>query len=115
METMSQPTADGQPEKNRQETGNIETISTPTTGNPSLFQNGLSASDYLGSLLGIDSKMDGLSIEPSQLLPSEREPETCEESSKPLVIDLFSGSFGWSAGFVSEGYRSIGFDILHED
>lgn len=33
---------------------------------------------------------------------------------KPLVIDLFCGSFGWSAGFLLEGYRSIGFDIAHE-
>ena len=32
----------------------------------------------------------------------------------PLVIDLFCGSFGWSAGFIAEGWRSIGFDIAHE-
>jgi hypothetical protein len=30
---------------------------------------------------------------------------------KPLVIDLFCGRFGWSKGFLSEGYRSIGFDL----
>ena len=34
--------------------------------------------------------------------------------SRPLVIDLFCGSFGWSAGFIAEGWRSIGFDIAHE-
>lgn len=34
---------------------------------------------------------------------------------KPLVIDLFCGMFGWSAGFLANGYRSVGFDILHED
>lgn len=33
---------------------------------------------------------------------------------RPLVIELFAGSFGWGAGFVAEGWRSIGFDILHE-
>ena len=32
----------------------------------------------------------------------------------PLVIDLFCGSFGWSAGFIAQGWRSIGFDIAHE-
>jgi hypothetical protein len=30
---------------------------------------------------------------------------------KPLVIDLFCGRFGWSKGFLSEGYRAIGFDL----
>jgi hypothetical protein len=34
---------------------------------------------------------------------------------KPLVIELFCGRFGWSKGFVAEGFRAIGFDILHED
>ena len=34
--------------------------------------------------------------------------------SRPLVIDLFCGSFGWSAGFIAEGWRSIGFDLAHE-
>lgn len=34
---------------------------------------------------------------------------------KPLVIELFAGRFGWSRGFIAEGFRSIGFDILHED
>ena len=33
---------------------------------------------------------------------------------KPLVIDLFAGSFGWSAGFIAEGWQSIGVDIAHE-
>lgn len=33
---------------------------------------------------------------------------------KPLCIDLYCGSFGWSAGFVAEGWRSVGFDIAHE-
>lgn len=32
---------------------------------------------------------------------------------KPLVVELFCGSFGWSAGFLAEGYRAIGFDIEH--
>ena len=31
-----------------------------------------------------------------------------------MAIDLFCGSFGWSAGFIAEGWRSIGFDIAHE-
>lgn len=30
----------------------------------------------------------------------------------PLVIELFAGLFGWGEGFVAEGYRSIGFDIV---
>ncbi len=29
----------------------------------------------------------------------------------PLCIDLFCGLFGWSAGFVAEGWRCVGFDI----
>lgn len=32
--------------------------------------------------------------------------------SKPLVIELFAGLHGWGVGFVAEGYRSIGFDII---
>jgi hypothetical protein len=30
---------------------------------------------------------------------------------KPDVADLYCGLFGWGAGFVSEGYRVIGFDL----
>lgn len=33
---------------------------------------------------------------------------------KPLVIELFAGRFGWGRGFVAAGYRSVGFDIVHE-
>lgn len=33
---------------------------------------------------------------------------------KPLVIDLFCGRFGWSRGFLAEGYRAVGFDLIHE-
>jgi len=33
---------------------------------------------------------------------------------KPLAIELFCGRFGWGKGFTAEGYRVIGFDILHE-
>ncbi len=29
----------------------------------------------------------------------------------PIVIDLFCGRFGWSKGFVDEGYHAIGFDL----
>lgn len=32
---------------------------------------------------------------------------------KPLVIELFAGCFGWSAGWLELGGRSIGFDIEH--
>lgn len=30
---------------------------------------------------------------------------------KPLVIDLFCGLGGWTKGFLTEGYRAVGFDI----
>lgn len=33
---------------------------------------------------------------------------------KPLVIDLYCGRFGWSRGFVAQGWRSVGFDLVHE-
>jgi len=33
---------------------------------------------------------------------------------KPLCVDLFAGSFGWSAGWLEFGGRVIGFDIEHE-
>lgn len=33
---------------------------------------------------------------------------------KPLVVELFCGRFGWSRGFVAEGYRAVGFDLVHE-
>lgn len=33
---------------------------------------------------------------------------------RPLVIELFCGRFGWSRGFVAEGFRAVGFDIVHE-
>jgi len=33
---------------------------------------------------------------------------------KPLVVDLFAGGFGWTAGFLAEGYRSVAFDIEHQ-
>lgn len=32
----------------------------------------------------------------------------------PLAIDLFCGSFGWSAGWLELGGRVVGFDIEHE-
>jgi hypothetical protein len=59
--------------------------------------------------------MDGPLIGRSQLLLPESEPETALDISRPLVVDLFAGSFGWSAGFIPEGYRSIGFDLEHCD
>lgn len=34
---------------------------------------------------------------------------------KPLAIELFAGMFGWGRGFVAEGFRVIGFDIIHEE
>jgi len=30
---------------------------------------------------------------------------------KPLAIDLYCGLGGWAEGFLSEGYRVVGFDI----
>ena len=32
---------------------------------------------------------------------------------KPLAIELFSGCFGWSAGWLALGGRAVGFDIEH--
>lgn len=32
---------------------------------------------------------------------------------RPLVVELFAGCFGWSAGWLSLGGRAIGFDIEH--
>lgn len=32
----------------------------------------------------------------------------------PLAIELFAGKFGWGEGLVAEGWRVVGFDILHE-
>ena len=31
---------------------------------------------------------------------------------KPLVIDLFCGLGGWAEGFLAEGWRVVGFDII---
>ena len=31
----------------------------------------------------------------------------------PLAIELFCGCFGWSAGWIAEGGRAIGFDLEH--
>ena len=39
----------------------------------------------------------------------------CGDRLKPLVIELFCGKFGWGKGFVAEGWRCIGFDIVHEE
>lgn len=33
---------------------------------------------------------------------------------QPLLIDLFCGSFGWSAGWLELGGRVVGFDVEHE-
>ncbi len=40
--------------------------------------------------------------------------EEGEEVKHPLCIELFSGTFGWSAGWLEMGGRSIGFDIDHQ-
>jgi hypothetical protein len=32
---------------------------------------------------------------------------------KPLVIELFAGSFGWSAGCLEQGWLAAGFDLEH--
>ena len=34
-------------------------------------------------------------------------------SRKPLAVELFCGCFGWSAGWIAEGGRAIGFDLEH--
>ena len=41
---------------------------------------------------------------------------SCEKGEmKPLAIDLYCGLGGWAEGFLSEGYRVIGFDIEAHD
>lgn len=42
-------------------------------------------------------------------------PEYLTDMEKPLAIDLFCGLGGWAEGFLSEGYRVIGFDIERHD
>ena len=37
------------------------------------------------------------------------------QTEKPLAIDLYCGLGGWAEGFLSEGYRVIGFDIERHD
>jgi hypothetical protein len=39
--------------------------------------------------------------------------ERLSEAVRPLCIELFSGTFGWSAGWLSLGGRAIGFDLEH--
>lgn len=34
---------------------------------------------------------------------------------EPLMVELFAGSFGWSAGWLARGGRAVGFDIEHCD
>lgn len=31
---------------------------------------------------------------------------------RPLAIDLFTGLHGWAEGFIAEGYRVVGYDII---
>jgi hypothetical protein len=33
----------------------------------------------------------------------------------PLCVELYCGTFGWSAGWLALGGRAVGFDIVHED
>ena len=33
---------------------------------------------------------------------------------KPLVVELFCGCFGWSAGWLERGGIAVGFDLVHE-
>lgn len=33
----------------------------------------------------------------------------------PLVIDLYCGLGGWAEGFLAEGYRVVGFDVVRHD
>lgn len=34
---------------------------------------------------------------------------------KPLVVDLYCGLGGWAEGFLAEGYRAKGFDVVRHD
>lgn len=35
------------------------------------------------------------------------------DSSKPVVLDLFCGLWGWSEGFIAAGWNAIGIDLKH--
>ena len=59
----------------------------------------------------IASLADGLSTKRLPPLPSANASEVPAANSKPIVIDLFSGLFGWGSAFAAEGYRVIGFDL----
>ena len=111
---MSPVTADGPLRKSRRETGRIETSLSSSVGNPSQCLSGQNELDLPESPCETGWNQDGLSNEPSrsQLYVNGCDPRV--DYSRPLAIELFCGSFGWSAGAVAVGFRCIGFDILHE-
>ena len=111
---MSLETAAGLRRVSRPATGSIETDESNLLEKIFCCKNGRNDSDYLVSLLGIESLPGGLLEKPLQLLQSESGTGIGEDISKPLVIDLFCGGFGWTEGFMREGWRSIGFDLEHE-
>ena len=46
---------------------------------------------------------------------SEQDGQVTLTMSQPLCVDLYCGLGGWAEGFLSEGYRVIGFDIEAHD
>jgi hypothetical protein len=111
---MNQETVGGPHRRSKRGIGSAEIAGLISEEKISCCKSGRNASDYLVNLLGTGSLPDGLLKKPLQLLQSESGKETVEDISKPLVIDLFVGSFGWTNGFLSEGWRSIAFDLEHE-
>ncbi|MCR4297555.1 MAG: hypothetical protein NUV75_02195 [Gallionella sp.] len=111
---MNPETVDGLLLKSKHEIGNIEIEELNLPAKIFCCRNGQKDSDYLARLLGIESLADGVLKKPLRLLQSESGTETGEDISKPLAIDLFCGGFGWTQGFVQEGWRCVGFDLEHE-
>ena len=110
-ETMNQKTANGLPQSSKPETGSIAIGTILSTEKILPQRSGASELDSLLQALENGSPEDGALRERLLLHPSDEEKERWPELSKPLAVELFSGLHGWGEGAISEGYRTVGFDI----